>query len=491
MTVTTTPNDQHERVRRFLIVILFYVATISVALGRPFFDPDIWWHLQTGSWILEHREFPVTDPFSWNGETRELQAYSWLFEILVVGIYNLFGLTGLTYFAAVLGVCIIFALRRLLRKLTSDFTSGLILTLPPLMILLASLNPRPWLFTILFFIIEIEILAEHRRSGRLKWLLLLPLLFVVWANLHIQFVYGLGVLVLALLDAAWAALPAERRLEENKASLKLLAIITLASTLAALVNPYHFHVYGTIFDYAGHSSSLLDIEEFLPNLFRDVRSWLVLGTALAAAFVMGRRREVHPLPYLLLLAACFFSFRTMRDAWFVGIVGVIIVAGYPSSYRPKKTAHLSRVQGLIAVALVGVSPLLIGWAHGLSEKNIEQQVAERFPVAAAEFIREQDYRGPLYNHFNWGGYLIRRLPGLPVSIDGRTNVHGLQRIRRSISVWRGHPDWVSDPELQSARLVVGPVESALVSILRQSDLFDLVYEDSTAAVFVRAEEEGH
>ena len=41
------------------------------------------------------------------------------------------------------------------------------------MILLALLNPRPWLFTILFFIIEIEILAEHRRSGRLKWLLLL------------------------------------------------------------------------------------------------------------------------------------------------------------------------------------------------------------------------------------------------------------------------------------------------------------------------------
>jgi hypothetical protein len=92
--------------------------------------------------------------------------------------------------------------------------------------------------------------------------------------------------------------------------------------------------------------------------------------------------------------------------------------------------------------------------------------------------------GPLYNHFNWGGYLIWALPGLPVSMDGRMNLHGDQRIKRAFNTWSGLRGWESDPELMKARLVIGGVNHALTGAIRTDSRFKLVYEEAIAAVFV-------
>jgi hypothetical protein len=107
-------------------------------------------------------------------------------------------------------------------------------------------------------------------------------------------------------------------------------------------------------------------------------------------------------------------------------------------------------------------------------------------VAAVKFINENNYPGPIYNHFNWGGYLIWSLPRLLVSMDGRTNLHGDQRILRSVNTWSGVKGWESDPELMQARLVIGGVNHALTNLMRTDPRFKLVYEDDVAVVFVAA-----
>ena len=72
-----------------------------------------------------------------------------------------------------------------------------------------------------------------------------------------------------------------------------------------------------------------------------------------------------------------------------------------------------------------------------------------------------------------------------MSLDGRAALHGDERIDRSVATWGGQPTWVHDEELQSARVVVGAVDTPLVQILQLTPTFQLVYEDATAAVFVR------
>ena len=72
--------SRQETVRRVLILIGLY-AIPAIFVMTPITDPDIWWHLRTGQWIVEHGAVPMTDPFSSYGMGKPWIAYSWLFEI--------------------------------------------------------------------------------------------------------------------------------------------------------------------------------------------------------------------------------------------------------------------------------------------------------------------------------------------------------------------------------------------------------------------------
>jgi hypothetical protein len=139
----------------------------------------------------------------------------------------------------------------------------------------------------------------------------------------------------------------------------------------------------------------------------------------------------------------------------------------------------------LAVA-IGVACVVftVAWCRGLSERRLEQKIAANYPVAAAAFVEERKLPGPLYNDFDWGGYLIWRLPRLPVAMDGRTNLHGDARLERSTNTWAGKRGWDSDPELLGARLVIANVKTTLASLLRLHPGFERVYEDGTAVAFV-------
>jgi hypothetical protein len=76
-------------------------------------------------------------------------------------------------------------------------------------------------------------------------------------------------------------------------------------------------------------------------------------------------------------------------------------------------------------------------------------------------------------------------------MDGRTNVYGDARIERSLATWVGKNGWASDPELVAAHLVISGVDWPLTSLLRLDPRFDLVDEDTVAAVFIaRLQSEG-
>ncbi len=112
------------------------------------------------------------------------------------------------------------------------------------------------------------------------------------------------------------------------------------------------------------------------------------------------------------------------------------------------------------------------------------EVAKVFPVQAANVVEEKGYAGPLYNDFNWGGYLIWCLRRLPVAIDGRSNLHNAERITRFDRVWGGKHDWASSPELNAARVVIAEKDAPLTQLLRLDARFELVYEDEVAVVFI-------
>src|SRR5262249_6190299 len=108
-------NARSVTVRRVLIWIALYSIPLAAA-ARAQIDPDIWWHLRTGGWIVEHGTVPSTDPFSSFGEGRPWVAYSWLFELLVYTLYTWLGLHGIILFRVLLALVIVAAVHLLVAR---------------------------------------------------------------------------------------------------------------------------------------------------------------------------------------------------------------------------------------------------------------------------------------------------------------------------------------------------------------------------------------
>jgi hypothetical protein len=126
----------------------------------------------------------------------------------------------------------------------------------------------------------------------------------------------------------------------------------------------------------------------------------------------------------------------------------------------------------------------------VSGPTIQGKERTDYPVGAVEWVRKHRPPGPLYNHFNWGGYLIWALPEYAIGMDGRTNLYGEERLDRAFRAWTADDGLEADPDLAHAGFVIAPKKLGredvkLTGLLRAAtDHWRVSYEDDTAVVFV-------
>jgi hypothetical protein len=107
-------------------------------------------------------------------------------------------------------------------------------------------------------------------------------------------------------------------------------------------------------------------------------------------------------------------------------------------------------------------------------------------VEAVQFIHANNLPGPMFNSYNWGGYLIWYLyPDYPVFIDGRTDLYDDEFIRQYVKVTLARPDWREVLDQYSVNFVLIESDSILVAFLEESDEWQCIYTDDMATIFIR------
>jgi hypothetical protein len=473
---------------RWVVLLVLVYAASAVVTVRPIVDPDIWWHLRTGEWIVENRTVPATDPFSAYGENRPWIAYSWLFALGVYGLYQLLGHVGIVAYALLGGLIVTTGIVILILRFEFRIPRAIALAALGVAAIGPVLMPRSYLFTIAFFIIEIYVLFAARETGRTSSLWILPPLFALWANLHIQFVYGLAVLSMAVSESVIARVGRGGNVLDLRHAIPIrpMIFITTACAVATLATPYGISIYRPVMEIATHKRVYTLIIELAAPTFRQPANWVFLLIGLAGVYSLGRQRRLQVLHTLLIAAGAYFSFATGRDAWFLVIVSLVVIAAvWGDRSLPRPTLPWSSTifaAGTLCAIVVGLAM----W-RDMSRGNLQAAVAAEYPTAAVTAIKQGRYPGPLYNTFNWGGFLIWQLPEYRVSMDGRSNVHGDERIVRSFLTSTGSTGWGTDAELRAARLVVLPADMALSELLRRTPDYDVAYEDAVSVVFTRRE----
>jgi hypothetical protein len=416
-------------------------------------------------------------------------AYSWGYEVLLSLVYKWFGLLGIGVFGVLLTLAVACCVYWMLHRLSGRFWVASSLAVVTCSAFLFSLMPRPVFFSMVLFMVTLTLILEAQRSGRVLTLYWLPLLFALWANIHIQFIYGLfllglllGVNLLQRLTGELGVAPAF--LLSPTLPVKELVAIFAACLLATCVGPYTFHLYQVIFEYSKAKLPYSMIRELQPLNFRFGSHYAQLLLAAAGFFAVGYQKKIDPFKLALLTIASVVAFRTMRDSWFICIPAAACIADFPADQADRDRAETPLEFAGVAAAVLALL-LLFARNTDFNTPGLDAAISSQFPVRAANFLRQNPPPGPLYNDLDWGGFLIWYMPDYPVSIDGRNDLYGDELDGRFFNTEDGKESYASDPYLSEAGVVLLRKKLPLVGLLMDDPRFRVVYEDQIATVFVR------
>jgi tetratricopeptide (TPR) repeat protein len=222
--------------------LFLFLGATAFALGyQELADPDFWWHLRAGQWILANGVVPRTDPFTFGSMGRPWIDLQWFFEMILATVFATGRVRSIVLMTAVVatGVLLVALMARDKRW------PGWILAacwLPALMAMGARLVPRPELFSLLWMAVYLTVLRRSDAVPALIWLL--PPVQVIWVNMHALFPIGPFILSAYLIDRlAWSIHEPAQSSEPKREIAKGRRLIhvwgaTIAAYLACLVNPY-------------------------------------------------------------------------------------------------------------------------------------------------------------------------------------------------------------------------------------------------------------
>ena len=477
-----------------LVLLLAGIGTIAFQIKLCVLDPDIWWHLKVGDWIIDHASVPHSGILSRTAANRPWVAYSWGYEILMSRAYAWFGLIGIGLYGVLLTLAVAYSIYWMLRRLSGNFWLACIGTGVVCSAFLFNGMPRPFFFSITLFAVTLTLLLEAIRSGQVKPLYWLPLIFLLWANLHIQFIYGLflvGLFVgVNLFQRATEAVGFKLDLFSPPVlPVKDLTLIGIGCVLATLIGPYSYHPYQVVYEYSKAKFTYSVIIELQPLSFRGYSHFAELFLTAAGFFAVGWRRKLDLFKLTLMTAASVISYRTMRDAWFVCLPAAACVADafVPHTEAERYESSLSEtwLEKLTVAAAVAV--LLAAAANGtdFTQRGLDRAISSAYPVNAINFLRRNPVQGPLYNALNWGGFLMWYMPEYPVAVDGRNDLYGDELDKVFFNSQNAEASYTTDPYLNESGVVLLGSEMPLAKILSVDPRFQLIYHDDIATVYAK------
>jgi hypothetical protein len=494
-------HDQRPRYWGWLdtrrLVLLVTLAAVFAMAGRVPVDGDGWWHLASGRYIVERGSIPRADPFSHTKAGAPWIDNGWLSQVGFYLLYRWLGYAGLGLLVATAAAA---ALALVWLQMTGGpFVRAFILVLAAI-VSGPVWTVRPHLAT---YVLTASLgwLLYLWRRGRRWALWVIPLLFVLWVNLHAGYTLGLALLASTAvgegLDRLSDVCYPRRRDTRSWREIASLAAVGALALLLVPLNPYGFEMWGYPFYNAGQQVARQYIAEWAsPDFHRLVNqpfAVILLLTLLVVGLSDRRGRWAELLPVVG------FAYLTLQSQRTMGLFAVIAAPvlsrylGKPGLFRKKpgfseKTRFLrgrALLNGTLALLLVGAALLKAGavWRPSVVEAAVRQM---GFPVDGADWIAQQRPAGLLYNPYQWGGYLIWQLtPDYPVFVDGRADLYGDEFLLDHLDLAAAAPGWEASLEAWGVRTALVTPEGALSRAMAASPNWERAYEDEVAVVYVR------
>lgn len=461
MAATACGSKRREKALWYgaFLLLAFLVGCVQIE------DPDIWWHLRTGQLIYQRGEAPRTDWFTYTNPDSPWIDLHWGFQLFAAGLWALGGAPALVLSKSLL-TSLTFLLGLLAVRREWPAWQTVACWLPALLIFSARNQVRPEMFSLLFLAGELAILFHARTRPRLLWLL--PVIQVLWINVHGLFV--LGLVLWASFVAGEAARSRLRRggddsgVEPRGVAWRRLMIVSVLMAVAALVNPYGLqgallpltlirrlegsdHAFYSLF-----SGEFLSVPELLRlqgagNLFRDLTPGVLTIAFLTSGLSFmprAARQRFDPFRLIVFVLFAWLAWKANRNwALFAVVSGVVLRANVGDWLASRADGASSRPCRLLTAVALGF--LLIGVPLNLLSVTRQSELPRwfgvdeipgAFPHAAAQFLGGPDMPRRCYAIDEGAAavYIFHNGPERKVFADARLEVNTRETLERYLAI---------------------------------------------------------
>lgn len=470
--------------------VAWEIAAVVVALlgAAAWFQPevsgdDLWWLLAAGRQIVETASIPMVDSFSFTFAGRPWMNHEWLWSAVYWLLYSIrvdaVAWFNLGVLLAVFGL--VYAVAR--KESGSPLAAGLSVWAAA-----ATahwfLDVRPHLFTLAFLAL---LLLTHRRPWA-PWLW--PLLVLVWVNTHGGFVFGLGAIgLIALLCGIEESFATGRPVLTGRPWIGVAL-----SLLAALVNPWGWHIVEYPLAYLERSSVFRGISEWLPPGFGldpqtfHGRFWWLALSSLPGLLVAIRRARLLVVLWGVLFAMAFTSRRFIPLFAVVAAPLLAMALAWVFAHLRTRMIWWNGTTARVLTTAVGAGIALLLWSDvRLSPRPLDRWTLSALqPRAGLDYLRTIGPPGRPFHDLNWGGFITLRAPEIPVFIDGRANtLYDAEVARDYLTLDRAGPGFEEVLERWRIDALLVEVRHPLLRGLREAKApWRVVYRDAISAVLL-------
>jgi hypothetical protein len=478
------------------IIFLSLLFVLALNSGQGLLgDGDTGYHIRAGELIVQTRQVPAEDPFSFHQPPLPWTAHEWLSEIVMATVFKIAGLTGVVIFFAVLLALTHWLLYQSLRSGSRDIVLCVIVTLLATASSSSHWLARPHVFSLLLTVIWCHCLDGFQYRGK-STLGYLPVLMLLWVNLHGGFMIGLILLAIYCGGNALCAIGGGSGSRAHIGKAKQLALVFVATLAACAINPYGPEILWFPFRLTSDRFIMDRVTEFLSPNFHDVLPFKYMLLATIGALALSRAALNLIQVALLLLLSYMALYSARHVSLFAIVVAPILlrsleslVRGFPDRYF---RVYQARVRNLLAIEDNGHSRLwpcagvMLIVGLGLAGTLKYEFSESRFPVAALAFLKQEPLAGNMFNNDEFGDYLIfAAWPAYRVFMDGRSDMYGEKYGSDYLRAANAQRGWKEVLEKYSVTWVLFDTQSPLTAALQEQKDWHPIYSDRTATLFIK------
>lgn len=483
---------------RRLIQALIIIAVFLMALTPIDHENDIFWQLKMGEQIFQYHHFPITDPYNHSNPGAVWTLEEWLPAVSFYLINSFSGTTGLIIYKAIIISITYLLFMIIFNRLKVNLYLSLFVLL-----LAAMVNTRgvwvvfPSIFEYLFLVITLLILEYYQSRKRHFLAILLAILALIWPQSHGSFflltiIVGCYLFGDLLIDPIARKFPSYRPISPrlDTKSRKYLLLVVIWSMITPFMSPngYWLFIYPFRISFGNFTSYVSEYQKFWNvwnwNWADFIHGFTVILTAIITTLFLSSWRRLHPRDILLAIIFIGLALIAVRHVAIFALVALFLICRYLGvwfgEYRGlfKRTIIKDTILILLIIFFVYFyKTQIVKFGFDMRESS--------YPKQAAELINNSLLPGNMFNHYNYGGYLIWKMPNYKVFVDGRLEMYLGQAGQDYLTILTAKPGYEKLLEKYQINFLINYLTDPIVEKLVEDDNWRYIYNDNQYIVLVK------